>query len=224
MKKMLLLTLSIFVATAVSASASSCPSAPLSTYDVLGFSCSLGDLTFSDFVYTPVGVGKGVVVPSDTSIDVTPVTISNIDLGLDFAATSPWTVGSGQLDLSTLTFDVTTSNPIGLTDIYLAAAGGFTGTGSASVTEDTSSGGVFTEYSSGSIVPNASTTFAPVGSLSVLNGINLVGGNAGSSAEVGSFLNLFSEAPISTVPEPSLSLLCLCALGLVPVVRRKFIH
>lgn len=222
MKKMHLLTLSVFVATALSASASTCGPALLTTYDMSGFTCTLGDLTFSDFVYTPIVFG-GATAPADASVDVTPV-ISGPETGLDFASTSPWQVSAGQLDQSSLTFDVTTSNPGGLTDIYLAMAGGFTGNGSASVTEDTGSAGVFTELATGIAMPSDSTTFTPVGSLSVKNGINLVGGSGGSGAEVGGFLNLFSEAPMSTVPEPSLILLCLCAVGCIPLARRKFIH
>jgi hypothetical protein len=222
MKKMLLLTLSIFVATAVSASATTCASAPLSTYDASGFTCTLGDLTLSNFIYTPVSFG-GAVVPPDSSVDVTPVT-SGMETGLDFAATSPWSVDPGQLDQSSLTYNVVTSNVGGLTDIYLAMAGGFTGNGSASVTEDTGSAGVFTELASGTTITSDSATFTPTGTLTVKNGINLVGGSGGSSAEVGGFLNLFSQAPMSTVPEPSLTLLCLCVLGIVPLARRKFIH
>jgi hypothetical protein len=222
MKKMLLVTLSVFVATAVSASASTCSPAPLSTYDGSGFSCTLGDLTFSDFVYSPSSFG-GAVVPPDTSVNVTPVT-SGTELGLDFAAPSLWQVNPGQLDQTTLTFDVGTSSPGGLTDLSLAMAGGFTGNGSASVTENTGSGGVFTDLATGTTMPEDSTSFAPVGTLSVKNGINLVGGSGVSGAEVGNFLNLFSQGSMSTVPEPSLTLLCLFALGLVPLARRKFLH
>jgi hypothetical protein len=222
MKKTLLLTLSVFAASAVSASANTCTSDPLSIYDAPGFSCTLGDLTLSDFVYTPVSFG-GAVVPADTTIDVTPITSSTGD-GLDVTATVPWTVDPGQLDQSSLTYDVSTSNPGGLTDLYLALAGGFTGNGSASVTEDTGSAGLFTDYSSGINIPNDSATFSPVGTLSVKNGINLVGGSGGSGAEVSGFLNLFSEGSTATTPEPPLSLLCLGALAFVPLARRKFVR
>lgn len=223
MKKMLLLTLSVFVAAAVSASASTCASDPLSTYDMSGFSCTLGDLTFSDFVYTPIVLG-GATAPADTSVQVTPVT--GTESGFEFSPISPATfqVGPGQTENDYLDFSFTTSNPIGITDIDLVTSGSFTGNGTASVLEDTPAGNLFTQFASGSITPSDSMTFSPVGSLTVQGQISLVGGSGVAGAGITNLSSLFSEAPLSTVPEPSLILVCLCALGLVPVARRKLIH
>lgn len=221
MKKMLLLTLSIFVATAVAASASTCTSDPLSTYDAAGFSCTLGDLTFSDFTYV------GALAPPDSGVEVTPVsaTIGSVsETGLEF--TAPWLVGPGGTEDSSITFNVGTTNPGGITDIYLNVVGGATGSGVASVAETTNTTppqSLFTEFASGVTISTDTATFAPVGSLTVYKDIGLVGGSGMSGAHISDVYNLFSEGT-SMVPEPSLTLLCLCALGIVPLARRRFIH
>jgi hypothetical protein len=223
MKKMLLLTLSISVATAVSASAGTCVSDPLSIYDASGFSCTLGTLTFSDFTYAQNGFG-GASVPPDSSVDVATVTSGfGSDTGLEFSA--DWTVTPGELEHPTISFDVSTANPPGLTDMYLQAVGGFAGNGSASVTEDTitPSESLFTAFAAGTDIPNDSVSFPPVGSLSINGEISLVGGSGMAGSNISNVYSLFSEGTAMT-PEPSLTLLCLCALGIVPLARRKFVR
>lgn len=217
MKKMLLLTLAVFVATAVSASASSCPTAPLSVYEGLP-SCTVGDLAFSNFTYSsPIVFGTETPAPA-ADIEVTPVT--GTEMGFDFSLldSATWQVGPDETETDILSFDVAASSPSAITDIDLLSMGSFSENGTASVTEDTPAGNLFTQFASGGITPSDSmSVIPPVGSLTVKGDISLIGGVGGAS--ITNVSTLFS-----TVPEPSLTLLCLCALGLVPLARRKFIH
>src|SRR5271154_326791 len=66
-----------------------CPSAAMSSYVVAGFTCTIGDKTFSDFTYTPAMAGTGTASPS-TAVTVTPLGAPNY--GFKFAGT--WNSGT----------------------------------------------------------------------------------------------------------------------------------
>lgn len=221
--KQILLLIPIALAAGSSAWANGCVSEALSIYDSPGFTCSLGDLTFSDFKYSPTSSG-GAVAPPDTSVTVNTITSGfGAETGLEFV--SAWLAGSGQTIDSSISFDVSTSDTAGITDLELYVAGGADGQGVASVAEvaPTPPVNLYTSFQSGSANNLDKTTFPPadVFSLSLTKDIGLAGGMAGT-AHISDVYNLFSEGTTTMTPEPSLLVLCVGALGLVPVVRRKF--
>ncbi len=229
MKKTLLL-ISFAFGLGSSAWASTCMSGTLAVYDASGFTCSLGDLTFSDFAYIPASSG-GAVAPTDAGVTVTPITTGptgfTTDTGLLF--TAAWLASSGQTVDSSISYDVSTSNPGGITDLAEVIVGGALGDGAASVAE---TGAIppaapsillDTAFSSGFNSPSDEVTFPPAESLSLTKDIALVGGTAGS-AHVSDVYNLFSEGTMTTTPEPSLVILCAGFLGLVPIARRKLVR
>ncbi|MGP0070401.1 MAG: hypothetical protein ACLPWF_00505 [Bryobacteraceae bacterium] len=223
MKKTLLL-IPLVVGLSSSAWAGTCVSGTLATYDMVGFSCMLGDLTFSDFDYIPAASG-GAISPDAGGVTVTPLS-GGPDTGLEF--TAAWLVGPDQTIDSSISFDVSTTNPGGITDAELSVVGASAGTGSASVAELSTSTNpnlnLFAYYALGTIkVPTDSATFAPVGSLSVFKDIGVSGGTAGVG-HLSDVYELFSEGTTSTVPEPSLMILCAGLVGLVPVARRRFLR
>jgi hypothetical protein len=231
MKKTLLLTLFVF-GLGSSAWAGTCMPGTLAEYDASGFSCTLGDLTFSDFSYIGIADG-GAGVPSDAGVAVTPVPAGSgptgftSDSGLLF--TAAWLASSGQTVDSSITYDVTTTNTGGITDLALDIVGGALGTGTASVAEAAAfppappTESLDTVFSTGFNSPSDEVTFPPESSVSLTKDIALVGGSAGT-AHISDVYNLFSEGVPSTVPEPSSLLLCAGILAFIPFARRKFVR
>jgi hypothetical protein len=74
--------------------AAPCVAAPLSVYDGLGFTCTFGPFTLTDFAFSLVLSSGGPITITDASVLVTPVT-SPLRYGLDFSSAG-WTVSSGQ--------------------------------------------------------------------------------------------------------------------------------
>ncbi len=215
MKKTLLLILSTF-GLSYSAFATPCDTDTLADYMSDG-SCTIGDLTFSDFLYTSSDLGGGLA-PTPVGITVSPATMGT---GLDF--NSLWVAGTGQLVDSSITFTVSTSNPGGITDLDLIVAGGATGSGVASATESSVSPvlSLAAGYGPGTDMPEDSTTiFPPVDSITVTKDIGVSGGSTGGFAHLSDVYNLFSEGT-STVPEPSSLFLCAGLLAFIPIARRK---
>lgn len=222
MKKTLLL-IPLALGLGSSAWAGTCGMAALSVYDAAGFSCNIGDLTFSDFSYIPAASG-GAISPPDSGVTVDPASIGG-ETGLEF--TAAWLVGPDQTIDSSISFAVSTDNPGGITDADLVAVGGAGGTGVASVAElisgSTVSTGLFTSYAGGVGTPTDSTTFAPESTLSITKDIGVSGGTTGSG-HLSDIFNLFSQGTTTTTPEPSLLILCTGLLGLVPLARRKLLR
>jgi hypothetical protein len=210
MKKLLLL-IPLVVGMSSSAWAGSCTSGLLSGYEGSGFSCSIGDLTFSDFSFTGL---------SDTStVDVMTGTESGFDFGVDLVAVAP-------ASESALIGYMVTCDGCTVDDWALQTGGaGSLGTGGVSVVEFSSPGVLeqFTQGPANVTSGTGSATFAPTATpLSVATTINLGGGTAGTVTTLGSVTNLFSETSTSTVPEPSSLILCAGFLGLLPFARRRF--
>jgi hypothetical protein len=209
MKKMLLLITFVFGG-CYSAWASSCTSGALSGYEGSGFSCSVGDLTFSAFNFSGL---------SGTSpVDVVPGPESGLDFGVDLVAIAPTSV-SASIDYTV------TCDGCSMDDWALQTGGaGSAGTGGVSVVEF-SSPGVLEQFTQGPANVTSgigSATFAPTATpLLVATTINLGGGTSGTVTTLGSVTNLFSTNT-STVPEPSLLIVCAGLLGLLPFARRKF--
>jgi hypothetical protein len=210
--KTTLLLIPLVLGLGSSAWASTCMSGTLAAYEASSFSCSIGDLTFSDFTYTLIASG-GAVAPDATGVAVTPITTGEI--GLLFNAA--WLANAGQTIDAPISYDVS-SPTADITDLTLEMVGTTTLTGSASVAETASNGRNL------GVTPAAFTqtvTFAPVDSLSLNKDIAVSGGTTGTG-HISYVYNLFSET--SPVPEPSLLILCTGLLGLVLIARRKFVR
>jgi hypothetical protein len=207
MKKTLLLITFVF-GSSYSAFAGACNSDTLADYITEG-SCTIGDLTFSDFGYSDIQ--DGAVAPSTSTITVAPATSGT---GLDFS--SVWIAATDQFAQSTITYTVTTTNPGGITDLDLVL-------GNTTTEELSSAPTLFTTLGPGSNIPEDSTVFPPVDTLNLTKIISVSGGATGGVAQIGSVLNLFSEGT-SPVPEPSLLILFTGLLAIIPVARRKFVH
>ncbi len=209
MKKIFLL-IPLIVGVGSSAWASSCTSEALSIYEGSGFSCNIGDLVFSNF--TSSGV--------DTTTTVTDITVpeSGLDFGVDLAAVGPGNEGASIGYL-------VTCDGCSINDWALETGGaGSTGTGAVSVLELSTPGVLdqFTQGPANTTTGLGSETFSPETALAVSNSIILGGGTSTTVTSLGSVTNLFSLTSSSTVPEPSLLILCLGLLGLLPFARRRF--
>jgi hypothetical protein len=189
---------------------------------VAGFSCSIGDKTFSNFTYTDSATGGALAVPATgvTVMTVGPAgsgaAVLGANIGLQFNA--GWSASAGQETDAAIGFTVTVSTgPQLITDLGLAQASGIVAPGAASVVElacgtsptctpnafstITLQNGTTTAVTANTIL---STTF---GSLNVVKDIDANGGAAGTTgfAELSLVTDTFSQ---TAVPEPvSLSLL-----------------
>src|SRR5690242_2986700 len=104
MKKALVL-LTLLLAASSFGWAGSCGIGTLADYTASGFSCSIGDKTFSNFVYVSSASG-GAIAPPASGVAVAPVTSGfGSEIGLLFSAA--WLVGSGQIQDSLLSYTVT---------------------------------------------------------------------------------------------------------------------
>jgi hypothetical protein len=219
MKKTLLL-MTFVLGASYSALASPCAMDPLAVYDATGFSCTIGDITFSDFQYTPTSTG-GAVVPTDAGVEVTPTTTMGGDSGFEFAA--GWSAGPGSAIDSLIQYTAT-CNGCDFTDLSLIIAGaGATGNSFVNVAETTPTPAESLEAGvagGGSPVLSDSVTFGPVATLQLSKDVHVNGGSTGFGAQVSEVTNLFSQG--STVPEPSSLILCTGLLCLLPIARRKF--
>ena len=107
-----------------------CSTGTLTSYLTVGFSCSIGSLTFSNFTYSSAAFGGATAVPSD-GITVTPLTGS--EEGFQFEA--PWVVSSSQGEDSLIDYTVTATSGT-ITDLVLSMAGyGVTAGGDVAVAE-----------------------------------------------------------------------------------------
>jgi hypothetical protein len=218
MKRTLLMMIVVFCL-CYSLQAGPCGVTTLATYDAPGFSCTIGNLTFSDFSYSPSG---SVLIP-DTSVSVKPETIGG-ESGFRFNA--PWFALPNTILDSFINFTVT-CNGCSLNDwlmsiggVSLPATDAFVNVGETS--PDVAKGLKVGSFGGTSTLTD-SATFAPVGSVTVSKDLIVFGGsttNGGIIAQVSSLTNLFSTTTTSMVPEPGLLVLCTGLLALVPVARR----
>lgn len=179
-----------------SAQATPCTMAASTVYTAAGFSCSVGTLTFSDFIISPHTTGDGVISP----ITVSPIT-NGLELTFSAAAKFP---PPSTADIA-WTYNVTSTKLI--TDATLSITGSGLN-GATVISDETLSNGVMLHASlPGTAVDTK--TFTGIGSLGVakdLANIALTSGLAVSSIEMNSFST-------TAIPEPAT--LALLGAGLI---------
>ncbi len=223
MKRILLMMLFVVCATSSSIWADmACPTTGpgdnLGAYEVSGFACTYGDLTFSDFSYSASGSDQ---VPA-ADVTVTPVTVGG-EMGLQFNA--PWGTPPGDTTDSFINFTATCNSDCSIDDLALNIGGASADTGGIVLVSETSpvlTGSLQAGAAGSTTILTDSATFSPVTSVTVSKDILVNGGTSGLGSQVSNVQNLFSTTTPSTVPEPSTVFLCLGMLGLVPMARRKF--
>lgn len=209
----------------------------LSTYLGAGFSCTIGDKTFSNFTYTfspgaPVGVPAANVTVdtigpgADASFTSQSFGLPAGLIGLEFSA--GWSAGSGQnIDsLIGFTLSVTGGGPAQIEDAALVQGGsGITGDGIGTVAENACGPApcvpgtinLNTVDSSTTVALSKSVTFTPTGSIQVSKDIN-VKGNDGT-ASISQVIDAFSQ---TVVPIPgALPLFATGLVGLWGLRRRR---
>lgn len=225
MKKTLLL-ITFVLSASFSAFGDACTSETLDDYLALpSTGCTVGDITFTDFGYA----ASGTVPVLDSSILVTPELTAS---GPELQFNNFWGVAPGESVDSFISFTATCDGCL-IDDLELTAAGASATTpGSiANATETVSPFLVGTPLAVGSaggttVLTDTAASFTPVSSITVGKDIGAYGGAIGAGgigAQISDVTNLFSTTP-STVPEPSLAILCAGLAGLLPVARRKFIR
>lgn len=96
------------VAAVGTANAAACPMAQMSTYVVEGFTCTIGDKTFSDFTYTPGTAGTGV---ASTAAQVAVQPLGNpAGPNWGFTFTGIWNSGTNGTGDAGLSYDVAVTN------------------------------------------------------------------------------------------------------------------
>ena len=201
----------------------------MSGYLGAGFSCTINDLAFSNFIYTSTSTPPGFEIMAG-SVGVTPITTPG-NPGFQFNA--PWHAStlSGVLGRdSFIEFQVNSSGAL-ITDVSLSMGGfGTTGTGSITIDETVCLGAVFPSCSGGTVrtlevyansggfLSYDEISFAGVSEVDVEKDILIDAGTNGG-ATLSLVTNQFSEG---SVPEPgSILLFGSGALALAGVLRRK---
>jgi len=180
---------------AASAWGSTCSTAMLNTYIASGFSCTEGDLMFSNFSYVPGGL------PTANSVEVTPV-----DDGTDFGFffNGAFQSGAGMSSDAVLAYNISTVDkaPILAGDTVSLISYGATGGGNVQIVEGVctspasgtgacaGSFSVSASYNSGpppSGTQSGSVTFPGTNSETVSK--NIITNGAGGSAAISEFEN-----------------------------------
>jgi hypothetical protein len=184
--------------TTVKAQALSCTLADIM---VPGAKLQVGDLIFSDFMYSGTsGNNNSYAIPAG-SIDVTPVTRGY--LGIEFS--SGWGVsGTGTFQDSVIQYDVSVAGGRAISDVHLWFDGDSYNRGLATVTKTVTkmSGDseiaklkVYSLYD-GNNDSQTKCLNCPSGSIHVSEDIMVSGDGCGGSAWTSSVINTYSQVPI----------------------------
>ena len=200
-----------------------CAQASLAAY-IGAANCSIGDLVFGGFNYTPTALGTGMIV-SASAITVIPMNTPG-NIGIEFAAN--WTGGgSGGTDSAIAYFVATGSGAATLDAASLSLVGTASGVANAVLDEYLCPNEAFSPtcanqvhldqvVGSGSEQPNPSATFAPVNHIGLVKDIRVYGVTGTASAS-----QITNNFPSSGVPEPATPLLCLAGLLLLGRLRKN---
>ncbi len=140
-----LMVLFVFFALALTlgsqtASAGVCGSGTLAAYTASGFSCTIGDKTFSGFSYAGSASGGATAVAA-SGVSVTPeVLVVGGVTEIGFLFSAPWTATSSGATNSFIDYTVTASSGFSIIDAVLkmggAGSSGTGGTGAVSAVTD----------------------------------------------------------------------------------------
>jgi hypothetical protein len=230
-KQFLILAASAVTLSMFTAAADTCVNDnTLSTYLAAGFSCTIGDKTFSNFSYSSSATNA-------TSISASGITVNTLDgvtpfdptgeIGLGFNAS--WVaagLGSDTQSLIGFTVTVTPGSSLLIEDTGVAQLSGVTGDGSATVVEDSCGPApcapgpwsTLTLDDSSGATRMADTTFTPVTSVEVSKNILVESNTLTSFAHLSFVADTFSQ---TATPEP-ISASLLLDFGIIAcVVLRK---
>jgi hypothetical protein len=197
-----------------------------------GFTCTIGNLTFSNFSFTSSAAGNSqALTPAGVTVtDLPNSSFPGVPDGFLFTEALGANSNGGIPSNSDMTiFYTVTSNAATITDLELGFNGAFTGTGFAEVTESfclnsatvlgcSSANSGMIQVTNPPPVFNTQTTFAAVTTLSVEKDVQVNSGSGSGTANISSVNNNFSQ----TVPESaSLTLLGLGLLGVALAKRSK---
>jgi len=201
-----------------------CAEEALSAYLGAG-NCSIGNLVFGGFTYTPTALGTGSIVAA-SSITVVPVTTPG-NVGLEFQAN--WTGQAAGGSDSAIGYFVASGSGAPIIDgADLGLIGSVTGEANAVLDEYICPGVQFSSTCTGQVhldqsmgpggePPDPSGTFAPVSLIGLVKDIRVYGTTG--SASVSQISNNYSQLPAG-VPEPVTPLLTLGGLALLWRLRK----
>jgi hypothetical protein len=228
MKKASLAVAVVLVCSAVGF-AGTCPTTTFDQYLGAGFSCTIGDTTWSNFAYSGTSNPPGFAIPAG-SIATTPLTFPGP--GLQWSAGWLASTSTGILEQDSL-FQTTITSNTPLTGLSLSIAGAsFIGTGEVIVAETACLGAMLPTCTGGQLVTltvftdaagtqlTDSISFSGVNEISVSKDLTVAAGTNGE-ATVSVLVDNVTQGS-SSVPEPgTLSMLGLGGAALVGFARRK---